>query len=271
MNVKQTRQTLQLQQFWNDITKRTSKLYIQPINQSTDRYSLVNTDNDDEWKQVLKEWNLSQYIDNFIKNNGNNNNNMEQWRKLTKSDLLNIGLLEVDAQIFLNMIDHPQNVANDKNNDLNLIKNRIEIKNENEQNLLDTMDDSSKEVMKSMTDLMTMTSNGQKQDDNENENENENGSKQDVELNDNNMNSNVENVDDKENKETEEPKNAEEQQEQDMLGLGNTKTAATATATSTIDTFGDLEQFADGLDLDNVEVDSDTEQNLNDRRTNDNA
>ena len=28
------------------------------------------------------------------------------------------------------------------------------------------------------------------------------------------------------------------------------------------DTFGDLQQFADGLDLENVEVDSDTEQNF---------
>merc|ERR550532_982589 len=31
---------------------------------------------------------------------------------------------------------------------------------------------------------------------------------------------------------------------------------------TTTDTFGDLEQFADGLDLENVEVDSDTEQNF---------
>merc|ERR1719300_2223716 len=43
----------------------------------------------------------------------------------------------------------------------------------------------------------------------------------------------------------------------------NAEEDPTATRSGTMDsTFGDLQQFADGLDLENVEVDSDTEQNF---------
>jgi len=112
---------------------------------------------------------------------------------------------------------------------LSVIRSRMEQKEENEQSLLDEMDAKSKEVMDSMTHLMAMTEYEMpKEKDREKEEEQE-----------------VEEEADKEKEEEEdEVVNAEED------------------PTSTIDTFGDLEQFADGLDLDNVEVDSDTEQNF---------
>merc|ERR1712157_194381 len=87
------------------------------------------------------------------------------------------------------------------------------------------MDVSDKEMMKSMNDLMTMSQG----DDNNEEHE----TKGDVEEESAEINA----------------QNAEEAEIE-----SNDKT--------TTDTFGDLEQFADGLDLDNVEVDSDTEQNF---------
>merc|ERR1711920_797356 len=97
---------------------------------------------------------------------------------------------------------------------------------ENEQSLLDEVDASDKEMMKSMNDLMELSNN-------DNESDHEDGKEKKVDEV-------VENGAD-------ETKNAEEVAE---------------SLDKTTDTFGDLEQFADGLDLENVEVDSDTEQNF---------
>merc|ERR1712129_559458 len=112
--------------------------------------------------------------------------------------------------------------AHAEKNSIDLIEKRMEIKKETEQTILDEMEVSDKEMMKSMNDLMEMSNddNDKKQSDNDNDEQ-----------------------------------NAEEQEEEEV----NVNDDGDKTTT---DTFGDLEQFADGLDLDNVEVDSDTEQNF---------
>merc|ERR1712110_67250 len=93
---------------------------------------------------------------------------------------------------------------------LSVIRSRMEQKAENEQSLLDEMDAKSKEVMDSMTHLMAMTeyplSTATKEDKKEHGDENGGAEK-------------------------------EEQEEED--GVVN----AEEDPTSTIDTFGDLEQF----------------------------
>ena len=171
--------------FWADITRRESRCAISntlPPIEPQDRYSItddltnsnsnnesdhlkdkeddlqneVNRKEDERWKQLLRDWGLEQYIGTF-EGRERGTNGMEQWRSLSKEQLLGMGLLEVDAEILLNQVDSPRNVANGGDLDIDAMRKRVKIKAENQQSVLDEMDEHRKEVMKSMADLMTMS------------------------------------------------------------------------------------------------------------------
>ena len=120
-----------------------------------------------------------------------------------------------------------------------------------------------------MADLMTMST-AEDHEDHENDDGNRDGTErkqnETVKATEDTAAGDVDgDVDDVDVQKEDESKGVDSEQNGDQFQVQNAEEVDDPEQTATVSmdaTFGDLQQFADGLDLENVEVDSDTEQNF---------